>query len=233
MIDITFLSVFSLAITDAINPCAFAVMILVLSEFLTRDPKNKKNVLLGGLAFSLAVFILYFIYGLIMTKFFSKIPETGFFSIYVSKGFGIFSIFLGLMNIKDFLNYRPGGFATEMPMKFRPRMRILVKRVESPIGAFVIGIFVTIFLLPCSIGPYIIASQQLASLSVIKTILWLLFYNLIFILPMIAITLIIYASVSTVDRVSGWRERNIKRMHLIEGIILIIIGILMVTGIMY
>jgi len=233
MIDITFFSVLSLAITDAINPCALAVMVFVLSELLTRNPKSKKNVLLGGLAFSLAVFILYFIYGLAMTKFFSKIPETGFFSLYISRGFGILSIFLGLMNVKDFLNYRPGGFATEMPMKFRPRMRLLVKKVESPLGAFVIGLFVTLFLLPCSIGPYIIASQQLSTLSFIKTILWLLLYNLIFIVPMIALTLIIYASVSTVDKVSRWKERNIRRLHLIEGIILIIIGILMVTGLIY
>lgn len=233
MIDITFFSILSLAITDAINPCAFAVMILVLSEFLTRNPKNKRNILLGGLAFSLAVFVLYFIYGLVMTKFFSKIPETGFFTLYVSKGFGVLSLFLGLMNIKDFLNYRPGGFATEMPMKFRPRMRLLVKKVESPLGAFVVGIFVTLFLLPCSIGPYIIASEQLATLNFIKTVLWLLLYNLIFIIPMLAITFIIYASIATVDKVSGWRERNIKKLHLIEGIILIIIGILMVTGIIY
>jgi len=233
MIDLSFLSIFSLAITDAINPCALAVMILVLSEILTRHPENKKKMLHAGLLFTLAVFLLYFAYGLIMTKFFSSIPATGIFSSYVSKGFGIFSIILGLLNLKDYMNYRPGGFATEMPMKFRPRLRMLVKKVESPLGAFFIGIFVTLFLLPCSIGPYIIASQQLASLSFAQIVLWLLYYNLIFILPMLAITLIIYASIATVDKVSGWRERNIRKLHLAEGIILIIIGILMLTGLIY
>lgn len=233
MIDLSFLSIFSLAITDAINPCALAVMVLVLSEILTRHPENKKKILYSGLLFALAVFLLYFVYGLIMTKFFSKIPETGMFSSYISKGFGVLSIILGLLNLKDYMSYRPGGFATEMPMKFRPRLRMLVKKVESPLGAFFIGIFVTLFLLPCSIGPYIIASQQLSSLNWINTSFWLLLYNIIFILPMLVITLIIYASIATVDKVSGWRERNIRKLHLIEGIILIVIGILMLTGLIY
>ena len=233
MININFLSVLSLAITDAINPCAFAVMILVLSELLTRNPKNKKNILLGGLSFTFAIFILYFFYGLLITKFFSKIPETSFFSGYISKGFGVLSIILGLLNVKDFVNYRPGGFATEMPLKFRPRMKLMVKKVESPLGAFVIGLFVTVFLLPCSIGPYIIASEQLSNLSFIKIVSWLLLYNLVFIRPMLAITFIIYASLAKVESVSGWRERNIKKLHLAEGIILLIIGILMITGIIY
>jgi len=48
---------------------------------------------------------------------------------------------------------------------------------------------------------------------------------------MIGITLVIYFGLTTVDNVSGWKERNIKRLHLIEGLILTILGILMITGI--
>ena len=35
-----------------------------------------------------------------------------------------------------------------MPLKLRPRMKSIVKRITSPKGAFVIGLFVTLFLLP-------------------------------------------------------------------------------------
>jgi hypothetical protein len=49
---------------------------------------------------------------------------------------------------------------------------------------------------------------------------------------MIAITLIIFVGLSTVDRVSGWKEKNIKYLHLVEGLILLLLGILMLTGIL-
>lgn len=233
MADLSFITIISLAIVDAINPCAIAVMAMVLMALLLHDPTNKRRVLFGGLAFTAAVFILYFFYGLIMVQFFSRvIPETGLFSYYVFKGFGVFAILLGLLNIKDYLYYKPGGVATEMPMKMRPRVKMWIKRITSPAGAFVIGLIVTLFLLPCTIGPYIIASGKLSVLTFLATIPWLLIYNLIFILPMIAITLIIYFGVSSVEGVSGWKEKKIKNIHLIEGIILILLGVAMFSGLL-
>ena len=221
----------SLALVDAINPCALAIIAMVLVKMLLDNPTKKKRVLLGGLAFSLAVFILYFLYGIIMILFFSKtIPETGMYAHYIFKIFGILAIILGLLNLKDFLNYRQGTFMTEMPLKFRPKVKQLISKMSSPKGAFIMGILVTLFLLPCTIGPYLIASGKLSTLALVKTFHWLLLYNLIFISPMIAITLIIYLGVTTVDRVTGWRESNIRILHLISAIILIALGILMFTG---
>lgn len=228
---VNFVTIISLAAVDAINPCALAVIAMVLMALLLQDPTKKKRVLLGGLAFTLAVFILYFLYGLIMVQFFSHlIPESGMFSNYVFKGFGVLAIALGLLNIKDFLKYKPGGIGTEMPMKMRPKVKSIIKKITSPKGAFVIGLLVTLFLLPCTIGPYIIASGKLSVLKFLQTIPWLLIYNLIFILPMIIITLIIYFSVTTVEKVSGWKEKNIQYLHLVEGIILILLGIVMFSG---
>lgn len=233
MADISFLTILSLALVDAINPCAFAVMAMVLVALLLQDPTKRKRVLLGGLAFILAVFILYFFYGLIMIQFFSHIiPETGGISNYIFKGFGVFAIILGLLNIRDYLDYKPGGIATEMPMKLRPRVKLWIKRITSPLGAFFIGLIVTLFLLPCTIGPYIIASGKLSVLSFLASIPWLILYNLIFIIPMIVITLIIYFGVTNVEKVGGWKEKNIKKLHLVEGVILILLGIAMFTGLL-
>jgi len=228
---VSLLEIMTYAFIDAINPCALAVMAIVLMSLLLQDPTKRKKVILGGFAFALAVFILYFIYGILMIFLFQKtLPNLGIISNYVFKGFGLFAIILGILNIKDYLKYQPGNLMTEMPMSMRPGMKSLVRKIKTPIGAFVIGLFVTFFLLPCTIGPYVIASARLAKLSLATILSWLLVYNLIFILPMIAITLIIYFSLTTVESISGWRERNIRRLHLIEGAILIILGILMVTG---
>lgn len=230
---VTLIEILGLAAVDAVNPCALAVMVIVLMSLLIHNPTKRKRVLLGGLSFTLAVFILYFLYGLIMIQFFSHaIPATGKFSYYVFRGFGLFAIILGILNLKDYFVYTPGGIATEMPLKMRPIMKSWVKKITSQKGAFIIGLFVTLFLLPCTIGPYIIASGKLSVLHFFQTIPWLLIYNIIFVLPMIAITLLIYFGLTTVNEVSNWKEKNIKYLHLIEGLILVILGILMITGIL-
>jgi cytochrome c biogenesis protein CcdA len=114
-----------------------------------------------------------------------------------------------------------------------PKMKLWVKRITSPKGAFVIGLLVTFFLLPCTIGPYIAASARLSSLSLVARIPWLILYNIIFVLPMIAITLGIYFGFTTVERVSGWKDKNIRYLHLIEGLVLITLGILVYTGLLH
>ena len=230
---VTIIEIISLAAVDAINPCALAVMAIVLMALLLKNPEKRRYVLLGGLNFTFAVFILYFLYGLIMIQFFSyAIPATGRFSYYIFRGFGIFAIALGILNLKDFFIYTPGGIATEMPLKLRPRVKQIIKKITTPKGAFIIGLIVTLFLLPCTIGPYIIASGKLSVLKFLATIPWLLLYNLIFILPMLGITFAIYFGLTTVDKVGGWKENNIRKLHLVEGLILTILGILMFTGIL-
>ena len=218
------------AALDAINPCALAVMAIVLSSLLTQNSGKRKKVLYGGIAFTSAVFILYFLYGLGMTSVFNKVAEH---APIVVKGIGIFAIALGILNLKDYFVYKPGGFATEMPLRIRPKMKLWVKRITSPKGAFVIGLLVTFFLLPCTIGPYIAASARLSNLSLVARIPWLIFYNIIFVLPMIAITLGIYFGFTTVERVSGWKDKNVRYLHLIEGLVLIALGILVYTGLLH
>jgi len=229
--DLTLGKIVALALADSVNPCALAVLTLVLIAILTNNPKNRKNVLMAGLAFTASVYILYLFYGLVIIQFFK-----GFVSFissvepYLYNGLAALAIVLGVLNIKDFIRYMPGGIATEMPMQLRPKVKKLISGITSPGGAFLIGIFVTLFLLPCTIGPYLIASGILSVLDFIKTIPWLLFYNLIFVIPMIAITLIVYAGLSTVEKVSGWKEKNIRYLHLAAGLLLTAMGIAMLTG---
>lgn len=233
MVVLTLGKITALAAADAVNPCALAVLTLILIAILTHNPENKKKVLLAGLAFSLSVFILYLIYGLVIIQFFKSFSLfIDSFKIYLIKGLSVFAVLLGILNIKDFIKYRPGSFATEMPLFLRPKMKNMISKVASPKGAFLVGIFVTLFLLPCTIGPYIIASGILSYFDILKTLPWLLYYNLIFIAPMIAITLIVYFGYSTIERVSGWKELHIRALHLIAGLLLITIGILMFFGIL-
>jgi cytochrome c biogenesis protein CcdA len=220
-----------LALADSVNPCAIAVLIMILISILIANPKNQKKVLFSGIAFSVAVFIGYLFYGIILVQFFKTFAEIlRDNSKYVYNGLAILAMLIGALSIKDYFIYRPGGFATEMPIFMRSKVKKIISGATSPTGAFVIGFLVTLFLLPCTIGPYIVASGLISELGFVKAILWLSYYNLIFILPMIIITLIVYFGFTKVEDVSGWKERNIRKLHLIAGILLFLVGVGILAG---
>ena len=51
------------ALADSINPCAFAVMLLLLTSILSKED-NRRKAIWAGLLFALAVFASYFAMGL-------------------------------------------------------------------------------------------------------------------------------------------------------------------------
>jgi len=230
MEELTLAKILSLAAVDAVNPCEIAVLALMLIAIMTYNPKARRNILLSGFAFIAAVYLLYLFYGLVIIRFFQLVQALTSIRLVLYKVLGIVAILLGLFNIKDFIKYSPGGFMTEMPMSLRPMAKKIISGVTSPKGAFVVGAFVTVFLLPCTMGPYIIAGGILSALDLIKTIPWLLVYNLVFVSPMVLITLVVYVGITTVENVSGWKDRNIRYLHLVAGTIMVLLGLAMIAG---
>jgi hypothetical protein len=232
MAELSVTSIIFLAAVDAVNPCALAVLTLLLVSILTYNPREKRNVLLAGLSFTLSVFILYMLYGLVIIRFFQMVSSLAEVRVFLYQALGVFAAVLGVLNMKNFFWYSPGGILTEMPMSLRPRVKRIIDGVTSPKGAFIVGAFVTVFLLPCTIGPYLIAGGILSFMEILATVPWLLLYNLIFVLPMIGITLVVYVGMREVGNVSGWKDRNIRYLHLVSGIVMLSLGIAMATGIL-
>jgi len=228
---INIIRITSLALADSVNPCAIAVLAMILVSIMVQNIEKRRKVLFGGLAFVAAVFIGYLIYGVIIVQFFN------FFSEAIRQNtkliysiLGIIAMVFGALNVKDFFVYKKGSFGTEMPLMLRPKVKRLIDKVTSPGGAFIIGILVTLFLLPCTIGPYIVASGLLSELGILGALPWLLYYNLIFVLPMIAITLIIYFGYAKVDEVTGWKDKHIRILHLVAGSLLFLVGVAILMG---
>ncbi len=228
---VNFTRITLLALADSVNPCAIAVLTMVLITILVTNPEKRKRVLFAGSAFVLAVYLGYLVYGVIIIQFFKTFAELlSKSSGIIYNGLAILAMILGALNIKDFFMYKPGGIATEMPLFARPKVKKIIKNITSPAGAFIIGFIVTLFLLPCTIGPYIIASGLLAELGFLGALPWLMYYNLLFVLPMLIITLIVYWGFRRVEDVSGWKDRNIKKLHLVAGILLFLVGLALLMG---
>ncbi len=205
------------ALVDAINPCAFAVLILLIATII--GAHSRKRAVIAGFLFSLSVFISYFLMGFGLYRAIGVFNLPKIFSIVI----GIIAIIIGLANLKDFFWYGK-IFVMEVPMSWRPKLQALIKGVTSPLGAFGIGFLVSLFLLPCTSGPYLVILGLLAKKTeAMKAVSLLLLYNLVFVLPMIIITLAMYFGVRA-RKLEEFRRRNIKILHLIAGAIMLFIG---------
>jgi glutaredoxin len=221
-----------LALVDAINPCALAVLLLLLTVVLSEHPDRPRRALASGLLFSAAVFLAYYGIGtLIVLGFRSAASLAGLSATGLYPLLGAVAILLGLLNLKDWLWHGAGGFVFEVPISWRPRMRRHIVRVASPMGAFAVGFVVSLFLLPCTSGPYVVAGGLLAEMPWPTALAYLGVYNCVFVLPMVAITLAVYGGFVSVERLAGWRERNVERLHLVAGLVLLTLGAYLLVGV--
>lgn len=222
---LTLIKVVFLAAVDSVNPCTLAVLSLMLIAILTYNPEKKRSILLAGLAFTFSVFVMYLIYGLVIIEFFSLLSALKVIQLWLYKLVGLAAVILGCLKIRDF-------WKKQAVCRVVPKLDRMLGKITSPAGAFVVGAFVTIFLLPCTIGPYIVCGGILCELGILKSLPWLLIYNLIFVLPMLAVVLIVYFGFRKVSDVSSWQARNIKYLDLASGIIILLLGLAMISGIL-
>ncbi len=215
------------AALDAINPCELAILILLMASMLIADD-NRRRALWTGLSFVTAVFLAYFLMGVGLLEFIRTytLSISGYFYKFV----GGLAIIMGLLNIKDFFWYGGGGFLMEVPQSWRPKMKGLVRGITDPWGGFVIGLVISLFLLPCTSGPYVVILGMLAAKTTFaKAFLYLIFYNLIFILPMLAIVLAMYWGLSP-EKAENWRQKKLRLLHLAAGLVLVALGLAILMG---
>jgi glutaredoxin len=92
---LTFSAVVFAAAVDAINPCAFAVLIILITTVLGAGLRRKA--LYAGLAFSLSIFISYYMMGLGL---YSAVEAAGVTqTLYIAVA--VLAIVVGLFNLKD------------------------------------------------------------------------------------------------------------------------------------
>ena len=209
-------------LVDAINPCAIAVLLILLGGLLVFKEQGRRRVLLSGFSFISALYLAYFLLGLGLISF---LQLSGLAAVF-HRLIGGLAIIVGLFNIKDFIWYGGGGFVMEIPRSWRPTMQKVLLKVSSPAGAFLAGLLVTLFELPCTGGPYLFVLGLLShSLSRIEAIPLLLYYNLIFVSPLIILTFLIYLGYASVEKAIDWKERNLRLLHLIAGLLMLGLGV--------
>ncbi len=209
------------ALADSINPCVFAVMLILLGSILNRY-KSYKKMILSWCLFILAIFISYYLMGLWIYKVISFSSSLFYVKLWV----WILWLLVWLANLKDFFWYGK-WFIMEVPPSWRPKMAKLIKEVTSPTWAFVIWFVVSLFLLPCTSWPYLTILWYLASESSTINMMWyiyLLIYNLIFILPMVVIIVLVAVWAKTIWELKEYKEYYVREIHLVVAILMLLLS---------
>lgn len=219
MLDLEFLLILlPAAIADSINPCAFAILFVILSSVLSGWWTNKR-VLLTGLAFTFSIFVSYYLMWIGLYQAFVFSGQADLLKIIAA----FLAIGIGLANIKDYLWFGK-IFTMEMPETFKISSRKWLKKIHSPTGAFFVGILISLFLLPCTWGPYLTILGYLSSESATINIagyIYLLIYNLVFITPFVVITLLVSLWTADVAMLKEYREMYKQEIHLAVGLLML------------
>lgn len=217
-----FLLLLPAALSDSINPCAFAVLFILLSSILSKFQSRRKAIY-AWLLFSLAIFISYFLMGIWVYRVIALSNQIFYIKLVV----WILGILVGLANIKDYFWYGK-VFVMEVPFSWRPKMKHILQKVVSPAGAFAWWIIVSLFLLPCTSGPYLTILWYLAAENSSIQLMWYIYmfiYNIIFILPMLAITFIVWLWMKDIAELKEYKEIHRDNIHLIVWILMLGLGL--------
>ena len=214
------------ALLDSINPCVIGVMILLLTVLLKSGDRRK--LLVNGLVYTGGKYFTYLIGGVTLLAVFSAargITLVGSLLYLVIGGFVIFAAFA---EIKDYFWYGRGFSLAILPRFIKTIESTVQKTHASLAAAFGFGIAVTLIELPCTGAPYLAVLSLMSFIPLSVALPLLLLYNLIFILPLIAILLLAYKGVG-VKTLEKWRKKNRPVMRLFIGLFMLALGLWIIS----
>jgi len=220
--SLSILTITVAALVDAVSPCSIAILVFLIGARVLVGNRRKRALKIG-LSFCLSVFIAYFLFGLGLL---AVVQVSGFSNIF-SLLVGLIAVLAGAFYLRDFFWYGRGGFAMEVPRSLKPLLMKMLKGVTSPLGAFAMGFVAVCFELPCTGGPYLFILGQLANNATrFQAVPLLLYHNFIFVLPLIAISLLLYSNLFSIGRIRKWSEEKKRLTRLVGGLIMMALGFL-------
>lgn len=200
--QITFWAIIAAGLIDGINPCAFAVIVFFVS-FLAVYKYDRKEVLLVGAAYCLAVFLAYIAIGLGLFNFLYAMSSF-YYVMMVFKWLTIAlcALFL-LLSLYDFLIYQKtkdhNKILLQLPKSYKEYihkvMRFFLRDKQKStfrlvLAALAVGFIVSLVEAVCTgqvYLPTIALILKEADAHFIRAILYLVLYNLMFIVPLVII----------------------------------------------
>lgn len=213
---------------DSFNPCAFFVLLFLLS-MLIHAHSRKKMLFIGGIF----VFFSAFIYFLFMAAWLNIFLIIGQLTA-ITVTAGIVALAVALINIKDFFFFKK-GISLVIPEKAKPklfeRMRNLLKSSSLTTmigGTVVLAVFANAYELLCTVGFPMVYTRALTlhKLTTLQYYMYLVFYNIVYVVPLAVIVLVTTISLGA-RKLTEWQGRQLK---LLSGLMMFFLGLILLVN---
>jgi cytochrome c biogenesis protein CcdA len=209
---------------DSVNPCAFAVILLLLA-FLFTIRQSRKRILQLGLIYIGMIFLVYFAIGLGILRAVKLSNDPHF----VARAGSLILIGLGIINLAEYFFPR-FPIKLRMPAAAGDKTNEWLKQATVP-ATIGVGLLVGLCTFPCSGGIYV---SIITLLNAKTTLAWgvgyLALYNVLFVVPLLTI---LFAAGNRVvaKRWARWERENSLRIRLWYGVAMVGLGVVMLAWI--
>ncbi|KPK39820.1 MAG: hypothetical protein AMJ69_04595 [Gammaproteobacteria bacterium SG8_47] len=216
-----------LAGLDSFNPCAFFVLLFLLS--LLVHARSRARMAVVGMTFVLLSGLVYFLFMAAWLNVFLLFGKM----TWITSVAGLLAIVLALINIKDFAYFRR-GVSLSIPARAKPglyqRMRNLIgadNLFTLLAGTTALAIAANSYELLCTAGFPMIYTRTLTlhGLSESSYYGYLLLYNAIYILPLLAIVVLFTLTLGA----RKLTEREGRALKLLSGLMMLELGFILVV----
>jgi cytochrome c biogenesis protein CcdA len=220
-------------LVDGVNPCAFATVLFLLS-YLAWLGRSRWDVLLAGLFFAFGIFAPYYLIGAGLLHFSRELTalpvlKHWLFEI-VAAAAAVFGI-LSLLDARKASIGRASEMALKLPGGLQTRIHETIKdttRLGMVGGALLAGVACALLEAACTGQIYLPTLVYVAGIGTLrsKAFAYLLVYNLAFVAPIIAITLIAYAGLSS-RLIGRFVQARVGLVKIAMGIIFLVLAALL------
>jgi cytochrome c biogenesis protein CcdA len=190
-------------LADGVNPCAFAVIVLLVS-YLQLKRRRPAETLIAGVAFAGAVFVTYFLIGLGLVEALARIQENGWAARALRIATGTVAAVFALLSVRDAVRCMQGHIedmtlqlSDGVKERIRKSLRWGLTGPRVAVTAACTGAIVSVLELACTgqvYAPTIVFALRNGSTRP-RAALWLLTYNAAFILPLLVVTALAFTGV--------------------------------------
>lgn len=207
------------ALVDSVNPCAFSILLLTIAFLFSLGQARSSIIKIGGF-YVAGIFLVYILIGLGILQTLHIFDTPHFMA---KLGAGLLIVFGAINLINEFFPAFP--IKLKIPQVAHQKIGELMEKSSAP-AAFVLGGLVGLCEFPCTGGPYLMVLGLLHdSATYIRGLGYLVFYNLIFVLPLLII-LFIASDKKLYDKVEVWKKMEMKKLKIISGVAMVALGFL-------
>ncbi|OPX63170.1 MULTISPECIES: cytochrome c biogenesis protein CcdA [unclassified Methanoregula] len=216
------LMVIGAALVDSMNPCGLSVLVFLLLTMAAAV--SRRRILLVGGTYIIAMFLFHLLVGIGLFSAFSLSGLAKPFSIIG----GVIALLLGILTLADVFRNRE-TYLLSIPQSGKGMLGDYARKATLP-AAFVLGVLAGILGFSCTGGIYIsILGLMGRDMTMMTGLPWLVLYNLVFVLPLVLVTLLVAFGISP-ERAEKWRTENKRAVRVVIGLILVALGIIILSG---